>query len=315
MIILARMESSKRQKVPGAPGVLFVGATPIGNLGDVTRRLRETIAEADWILCEDTRRTQELLSALSVAAPRLERFDAEVEHSRAMEKIVERVRSGERGLLLSDAGTPGISDPGARLVRALRERGMPVSPVPGPSALAAFVSVAGFKSNRFEFLGFYPRESRSRASLHARLEAEARLLAPEEGKAWVWFESPQRVGEAVQEWAVRFPSARAVVAKELTKRFEVFFAGSILDVARELKAHLVAEGERGEWVASLELEGTRTELSRDEESNWFKALECCLEAGAGVSASVKSVCQKFGVKKNETYEIALEIAKKTQKKS
>lgn len=308
------MSTSKRQYVPSSsvvPGELRVVATPIGHLSDASPRMREALATADVILAEDTRRALELMRGLGIDAKRIERFDAQTEHAKgALEATIRRIESGQRVALISDAGTPAISDPGARLVRYAREKGAAVTVIPGPSAFSAFLSASGFLSSRCEFQGFFPREKNERDRLIGRLCVERRALLEGESKTWFWFESPHRIASSLKEISDAFPEDYACAAKELTKIHERFFIGASDDVAHSVRHHTEKEGERGEWVFGIELKSPGMVPTAIEESNWYKALECCLESGGSVSSAVRAVCQKFGVKKNEIYEIALEMAKK-----
>lgn len=222
-------------------GTLFIVATPIGNLSDLTFRAVETLKAVDIVASEDTRRTENLLRHLGIQK-RPVRYD-EHTHHRAATKLLDALKSGKSVALVSDAGTPGVSDPGARLVADARDAGVGVLPVPGPNAVAAAVSASGFSGDAYVFLGFLPkRPGRSR-----RILREAFGL----GRTLVLFESPYRIRTtlaAVQEVA---PAARVFLAREMTKVHEEYTRGSLSDaiaaVAGEPKGEFVVVVEGGDY--------------------------------------------------------------------
>jgi 16S rRNA (cytidine1402-2'-O)-methyltransferase len=213
-------------------GTLFVVATPIGNLEDITLRALRVLREVDLIAAEDTRRTRVLLQAYSIRAPVVSCF-AHNEERRGPE-LLTRLRAGARIALVTDAGTPGVSDPGFRLVRRCRAAGVPVVPVPGPSALVAVLSAAGVPADRFVFEGFLPVKPGRRL---ARLQALRGLERP-----IVLYESPHRLAATLRAIEEVFPAAELVLAREVTKRFEEFRSGT----AGALHAAVAAAGVRGE---------------------------------------------------------------------
>ena len=218
-------------------GTLYVVATPIGNLGDLSPRAREVLATVAAICAEDTRHTRQLLSAFGMERPLVavhEHNEAEVAW-----RLVERLKSGESLALVSDAGTPLVSDPGYRLVREVRAAGLTVSPVPGPCAAIAALSVAGIPSDRFCFEGFLPAKAGARRE---RLQALAT-----EGRTLVFYESGHRIQESLADMAaVLGPEREAVLARELTKLFETVL-GDRLDA---LQARVTADEHqrKGEFV-------------------------------------------------------------------
>jgi 16S rRNA (cytidine1402-2'-O)-methyltransferase len=292
------MNSKKRQELPGLG--LWVVATPIGNLEDLSPRARTVLMEASTVLCEDTRRTARLMSAIG-ASTRLERFDEHSTEGRVKE-LVERLSEGERIALVTDAGTPAISDPGARLVAAARAVGIPVTPVPGPSAVATLLSVCGFQSTAFVFRGFFPRKSGDQKS-------ELKLAqASELSRIFVWFESPNRVVAALEAVAREVAGARVCAAKELTKLHERFFFGGAREVATAVREEIEREGELGEWSFAVELESRdRSPEQELESSEWVKALECMRDSRISASEAAERVSQYFGVSKKISYEAALKI--------
>lgn len=218
-------------------GALHVVATPIGNLGDLTVRAREVLASVDAICAEDTRHTRQLLGALGIERPLL----ALHEHNEAdiAWKLVERLKAGESLALVSDAGTPLVSDPGYRLVREVRAAGLRVVPVPGACAAIAALSVAGLPSDRFCFEGFLPAKSGARRERLAELAREPRTL--------VFYESSHRIEESLSDLVAVFgPEREAVLARELTKLFETVFGDTLADLAERVAAD--QNQRKGEFV-------------------------------------------------------------------
>ena len=208
-------------------GTLFVVATPIGNLGDFSARGREVLASVAAICAEDTRRSSQLLAHYGISTPLL----ALHEHNEdaIAQRIVTRLLAGDSLALVSDAGTPLVSDPGVRLVRAAREAGVPVSPVPGASALVAALSVAGLPSDRFIFEGFLPAKPKARREHLQRLAGEPRTL--------IFYESSHRIEEALDDAVAAFgPDRPAVMARELTKLFETVLDGSLAQLLERVRA-------------------------------------------------------------------------------
>ena len=208
-------------------GTLYVVATPIGNTGDISGRAREVLAAVDAICAEDTRHTRQLLVALGIDRPLLalhEHNEGEVAW-----KLVERLRAGESLALVSDAGTPLVSDPGYRLVRDVRAAGLRVSPVPGACAAIAALSVAGLPSDRFCFEGFLPAKAGARRDRLQAMMSEPRTL--------VFYESAHRIAESLEDFVTLFGAGReAVLARELTKLFETVLGDTLGDIAARVAA-------------------------------------------------------------------------------
>jgi 16S rRNA (cytidine1402-2'-O)-methyltransferase len=222
------------QDTPATRGKLYVVGTPIGNLDDLTPRAREVLAAADVIAAEDTRRTRGLLSRIGVET-RLIAYHEHNEEKRTAE-LLERVAGGASIALVSDAGTPLISDPGWRLVRAAREAGLDVVPVPGPSAVIVALCAAGLPTDRFVFEGFLPRRSGARADRLRELKHERRTL--------VFYEAVHRVAETLAALAEHFGADRgAALARELTKVHEQIRSGTIADLIAKLGAEIPLLGE------------------------------------------------------------------------
>lgn len=219
-------------------GLTLVG-TPIGNLGDLSPRARDALAAADVVLAEDTRVTSRLLVACGLRA-RLERCDENVIARRAP-GLVERMRAGERVVLVSDAGMPAVADPGARLVDACRDAGVPVDVVPGPSAVTCAIAAVGFACERFYFGGFLPRRDAERDRLLASLAALPAVL--------VFYESPHRTVASLEAVARAFPGRRAAMARELTKIHQEILRAPASELAARVAARVEERGElKGEVV-------------------------------------------------------------------
>lgn len=217
------------------PGHLYVVATPIGNLADLTERARAILGAVDLVACEDTRTTGALLTRLGVRRELV----AYHEHNEteADDRLAAQIAAGKSVAVVSDAGTPGLSDPGFRVVRACRRRGLPVVPVPGPSALLAVLSASGLPTNGFLFVGFLPPKSAARIAFFEKHRAFDYTLA--------LYESCHRIDKAVAEIVATLGPTRVLcVAKEVTKLHETFFVGP----ASEVQARLAQASLKGEFV-------------------------------------------------------------------
>jgi 16S rRNA (cytidine1402-2'-O)-methyltransferase len=271
---------------------LVVVATPLGNLGDISRRALEFLADADVIYCEDTRHSSKLFSAHAIAVrSRLESLHQHNEASQC-EGIIARVSAGQTVVLMSDAGTPGISDPGSRVVAAVAAAGLAVTTAPGPSAVIAALSVSGLDTDRFVMDGFLARKRGERELLYDQWAHEMRTI--------VLYESPQRLASTLVELAERFPSRRAVVARELTKLHEEIVRGTLVHLAevfgsREVLGEIVVLLEGGEPAPALD------------EATLRVALADHLASGASVRDAVSQVAEEFGTSHRESYRIALEL--------
>lgn len=222
-------------------GTLHVVATPIGNLGDLSPRALETLKRVDAICAEDTRHTRQLLAHFGLERPLL----ALHEHNEgdAAAPLVARLLAGDSLALVSDAGTPLVSDPGFRLVRAARAAGVRVSPVPGPSALVAALSAAGLPSDRFVFEGFLPAKAKARREHLQALAAEPRTM--------IFYESSHRIEDTLADMAMAFGDDRpAVVARELTKLFETVLDGGLAGLVRRVREE--ANQRKGEFVVLVQ---------------------------------------------------------------
>lgn len=219
------------------PATLYVVATPIGHLDDLSTRARQVLAEVDAILCEDTRQSAVLLRHAGIARP-LVAVHEHNEDARAA-ALVERLRAGQALALVSDAGTPLVSDPGYRLVAAVRAAGFAVSPIPGPCALIAALSVAGLPTDRFAFEGFLPAKAGERRARLQAVAADPRTLA--------WYEAPHRIVATLEAAVAELGGQRrAVIGRELTKRFETVLAGSLAELLARVRSD--PDQQRGEFV-------------------------------------------------------------------
>lgn len=277
-----------------APHTLYVVATPIGHLGDLSPRAREVLMGVDSILCEDTRHTQKLLNAIGARTPMLS-FHEHNEKQR-VDELLQRLSEGQSLALVSDAGTPLISDPGFRLVQAAHEwrpREIHVVTIPGPSAVIAALSIAGVPTDRFVFEGFLPN---SDAKVRQAL-TDARV----ESRTMVFYEAPHRIKNTLKIASECFgPDRSAVLARELTKRFECVYKGTLA----QLNDLAISDPNmaRGELV--LIIEGADRSDPAREEQPWRPALELFLSQ-LPVRTAVDWVCQLYGVKRNPVYEAAI----------
>ncbi|MGE3262277.1 MAG: 16S rRNA (cytidine(1402)-2'-O)-methyltransferase [Bacteriovoracia bacterium] len=276
-----------------APG-LYMVATPIGNLEDLSFRALRTLKQADWIAAEDTRETKKLLNAYDLVTATVSLH----EHSgpRKVAELVERLKTGGTGAYVSDAGTPGISDPGAELAAAARAAGISVYPVPGASAPVALLSIAGFNETAFAFHGFFPRENAARKEWLEKASL---------GGVHVFFESPYRIVETLLFLEKEKPEAELIVGRELTKKFETVTAGNAGAVAEILRKE---EG-RGEYVIGLKLPVPPPESEEDLAEKTSILLRELAELG-GNQKLLTRVAMSHGLPKNRAYALSLEILKK-----
>ncbi|HWN94983.1 MAG TPA: 16S rRNA (cytidine(1402)-2'-O)-methyltransferase [Methylomirabilota bacterium] len=231
------MPAAESTLPPLTPATLYLVATPIGNLEDITLRALRTLRECDIVAAEDTRRTGQLLTYFGISRPLLSYF--RFNEARRSEEILERLARGEKVALVTDAGTPGISDPGERIVRAAIAAGFRVEPVPGPCALIAALTASGLPTDEFHFVGFLPVKSGQRKKLLEQLKNVPGTLA--------FYESPYRVGKLLGEVNESFPTATVVLARELTKKFEEFLRGTAAELIEVTKKRTL----KGEFVVLI----------------------------------------------------------------
>jgi 16S rRNA (cytidine1402-2'-O)-methyltransferase len=282
--------TSSRAATPLAPG-LYVVATPLGNLGDITLRAIEVFQNVRTIACEDTRVTRELLKLLSINVPHLISVREHNEREQS-ERIVERIASGEAVVYASDAGTPGVSDPGSRLVAAVRAAGHAVIPIPGVSAVTAAVSVAGFDVTAFTFLGFAPIAANALDEFIDHMATRYEIS--------VFFESPHRAEKTLQRLGELLPSdRRVVIARELTKKFETIVSLNANELVSWVDAH--RDRIRGEFVIVVDAAPkTKTSSSTFDSKTLMKALLEELPA----SKAAKVAAKLTGESRQTLFEIA-----------
>lgn len=272
-------------------GTLYLVGTPIGNLGDVSQRALETLRTVQLIACEDTRRTRILLEKFGIAAKvtSLPAFD----EARRAGGLVERLVAGEDVALVTDAGMPGVSDPGEALVRQAVEAGVRVVPVPGPSAALAALAASGLPTDRFTFQGFLPRKGGARREALEDLAAAPGTL--------ILFESPRRLHATLLDLQQALGDRRACVARELTKIHEEFVRGRL----SELAAHFAGEI-LGEITLVVEGRGARVETASTGDVDTL--LRTRLEAGLSVKDAAREVAEALGLQRRAVYQRALELA-------
>jgi 16S rRNA (cytidine1402-2'-O)-methyltransferase len=266
--------------------MLSVCATPIGNLGDVTLRVLAELAAADLVLCEDTRHTRRLLEQHGIHA-RLLSYHEHNEASRTA-ALLPRLRADERIALVSDAGVPGISDPGARLVRAAQEAGVPVTVLPGPSAVETALVASGLVADRYQFVGFLPRSARALSALW------------EELAGWPWpavaFESPRRLSATLRSLAAVDPSWEVAVCRELTKRHEEIVRGTAATAAARF-----SEPPKGE--VTLVLGAGRGAAPAEAEAS--TAVAELVAAGLPRRRAAEVVARLTGIPRKRLYDMSL----------
>ncbi len=271
-------------------GRLVLVATPIGNLGDLSPRASEELAAADLVACEDTRRTGRLLQHAGISGSDLLRLDEHTEE-RSTAVVVDRIGCGDTVALVSDAGMPGISDPGERVVRRVVEAGHPVVVVPGPSAPVAAVSASGLATDRWCMEGFLPRKGSARSDRLAELAVEERTM--------VLFESPNRLAATLRDLVgVLGPDRRAVVAREMTKLHEEFVRGTVAELADRFD-----EPPKGEVVLVLEGAPPPAEVG---DGRIRVVLEEAQAGGASTRDAADEAARRLGVSRRRAYRLALD---------
>ncbi len=276
-----------------ATGTLYVVATPLGHLGDLTRRAADILTQVPVVAAEDTRRTRPLLSTLG-ARPVLVSYHAHSGEARA-EAIVDHLAAGRDVALVTDAGTPGLSDPGANLVDRVREWGAPVVPIPGPSAVTTALSVAGFPADRFLFAGFLPRRGGERRAMLQRLATEPWTA--------VLFEAANRLVTLLEELASLGPAERqAVVCREMTKVHEEFRGGTLAELAR----HYRQTPPRGE--VTVVLQGVEPVPDEVDVGDVRRRISALMAEGHAAGVVARRVAAETGVPRNEVYRLILDLS-------
>lgn len=269
-----------------ADGRLILVATPVGNLGDLSPRARAALADATLICCEDTRRTGRLLVHAGVTGARLAVCNEHTEAARIPE-VLTTLADGGDVVVVTDAGTPGISDPGERLVAAVLDAGHEVTTVPGPTALVAALVVSGLPTGRFVFEGFLPRTGRARVERLAELATEARTI--------VLYEAPHRIVRTITDLAEAFgPDRRVSVARELTKLYETVVHGTLGDVELGVP--------RGEYVVVVA--GATVSQATPTDDEVRAALRAAMAAGESRRDAAATVAAKLRIPKRVAYDLA-----------
>lgn len=273
------------------PGTLYLCATPIGNLEDMSFRCVRVLKEADLIAAEDTRTSRKLLSHFGIKTPMTSYH--EYNKTAKGRKLVERLRQGEDIALITDAGTPGISDPGEELVAMCQEASVPVTAVPGAAACVTALTLSGLPSRRFAFEAFLPYDKKERREVLEELKRETRTI--------VLYEAPHRLVKTLQVLFDTLGERQIRICKELTKRHETIFAAAL----SEALAYYGAQEPRGEYV--LVIEGkSRAQIQREKRSHWEtmsvkEHVGLYLEQGMDKKEAVKQAAKDRGIRKQEVY--------------
>jgi 16S rRNA (cytidine1402-2'-O)-methyltransferase len=281
---------------PLAPG-LYLVATPIGNLGDITLRALEVLRGVDRIACEDTRQTQKLLNHFQIEKKTVS-YHQHNERSRAGE-LIQDIKAGKAVAVVSDAGTPGVSDPGAWMVREAIAAGVQVFPIPGANAAVSALIASGLPADEFEFLGFLPEKAGARRTKLENLAAESR----ETTRTLIFYEAPHRLLDTLADLELIFgPQLRVVVARELTKIHEEFLRGSVSEVRSELASR---DRIRGEITLLIEAPAQTTPSgvtqSAARESIAARVARIQAESGIDEKEALKRVARELGQSKSEVY--------------
>jgi len=277
-------------------GTLFVVATPLGNLEDITQRALRILKEVDLIAAEDTRHSRKLTQHYGIGTPMTSYYD-EAERRKAPQ-LVEQILQGKNVALISDAGTPGIADPGYHLVCAAVAAGIRVEPIPGPSAVAAALSVSGLPTDRFVFDGFVPAKQVARGKFLQRLVDEERTI--------VVYEAARRLVDCLADVRTILGNRRVVVARELTKMFEEMLRGEVDDVLatlRERACHLELPGE-----ITLLIEGRPAGTQEIDPAALRERIRSLRAGGHSLKEVARMLSQELGMSARDLYQIGLEIA-------
>jgi len=268
------------------PGVLYVVSTPIGNLEDITYRAVRILKEVTWIACEDTRTTRRLLDHYGIATRALSYHDHN-ETERAAE-LIERLEQGESGALVSDAGTPLLSDPGYRIVHAAAAAGIRIEPVPGPSALLAALVTSGLPTDQFHFGGFLPAKQGQRRRLLESMADESATL--------IFYEAPHRILETLDDIAEVLGDRPVVAARELTKMYEEVLRGTPAEIRAALSAR---DSVRGEFVVLI----GRSLTPPVNDVPVEEMIQALIAAGVERMEAMKTVARERGLSKREVYKL------------
>jgi len=268
-------------------GTLYIVATPIGNLEDITLRALRILKECDVIACEDTRQTRKLTEHFGIRKPVVS-YHEHNERERATE-LTDRIAEGQNIALVTDAGTPLVSDPGYRLVQAAIERGVPVVPIPGPSAAIAALSASGLATDSFRFCGFLPAKSSQRRKMLEQWKHETCTL--------IFYETPHRIAEALEDITAVLGSRPVVVARELTKMHEEFLRGTAVEIHAQLAARPSIKGEITLLIGKAEAPEADSTISIED------AVRAAEQQGLARMDAIKQVARERGLNKREVYRL------------
>ncbi|HZV46633.1 MAG TPA: 16S rRNA (cytidine(1402)-2'-O)-methyltransferase [Thermodesulfovibrionales bacterium] len=270
-------------------GTLYIVSTPVGNLEDITLRAIRILGEVDIIAAEDTRHSVKLLNHLGIRKPMIS-YWREKEQVRS-DEITKRLHAGQSIALISDAGTPGISDPGAVLIKKAIEENIQIVSIPGPSAFVAALSVSGLPTDQFTFLGFLPSRTAQRQKFLREVYLEQRTL--------IFYEAPHRIVNTLLDMSHIFGERRSALVKEITKYHEDVVRGSITEIIEEVQKTTIA----GEYVIIVEgWSGMIKSITEDVLSE----LHACMRKGLGRKEAVKRIAETFGLSKKELYKKSLD---------
>lgn len=293
-------ETPDKQHGGPALGTLYVVATPIGHMEDITLRALRTLAEVDLIAAEDTRHTRNLLTRHNISTPLVSYHDHNKE--KRTPELLQKLEAGNTIALVTDAGTPSVSDPGYDLVIHAIRKAVSVVPIPGPSAVIAALSVSGLPCDAFVFIGFVPRKAGKRQELLGHLKWECRTL--------VFYESPKRLLSLLQTMSDVFGNRKVVLARELTKIHEEVLRGKLDDVLEAVQRRSSLKGE-----CTLLVEGYRGKRDIDPAAVRNHLRQLCRNKRVPLSRLAKDVAAEFGMSKQAVYEEALRLKKEDAEKN
>lgn len=275
-------------------GTLYLCATPIGNLEDITYRTVRCLREADLIAAEDTRHTKQLLQAYDIDTP----LTSYHEHNKAEKgpQLIERLQDGAMIALVSDAGMPAICDPGSDLVRLAIEGNIPVVPLPGANAGLTGLIASGMDTTQFTFVGFLPKTQKHRLPVLERIKAYEGTL--------IFYEAPHRIGQVLSEMIEALGDRKAVICRELTKKYEQYMRGTLSDV----KAALEEQGMRGEFVVLVEGATATQAEGTDGDVDYASLVRELMDQGVDKKEAIRMVARRCGVPKRSVYQAALTLS-------
>ena len=273
-------------------GTLYIVATPIGNLEDITQRALRILREVDLVACEDTRHTQKLLNHFAIETKTIS-YHEHNERERA-DALCSLLESGKNVALVSDAGTPLISDPGFRVVNAAIEKGVTIVPIPGPVALATALAASGLPTDQFSFAGFLPPRAGAR---RAKLEELAAITG-----TLVFYEAPHRIAATLSDALDLLGNREAVIARELTKLHEEFARGQLTDLAERFSREAGARGELVLMISGATHDQQPADLQSSSRT-LAKRIEVLISEGVDAKSDLKTAARKLGLKRDEAYRL------------